>query len=217
VLPALGIDPGEAMATVAVPPHVPFAVDAAVADAVYLVEDAVLSTGTVAAAVTSVDRARLLASVTAVERIGAVDPRPAVNLGALATAAQILGAGQALLDRSTTYATQRMQFGKVIGSFQGVKHQLADVAVGLELARPLLFGAAIALDGPTADRDVSAAKAACTAAAYRAARVALQVHGAIGYTAEYDLSLWLTKVRALTSAWGTQRMHRDRVLAAIRA
>jgi alkylation response protein AidB-like acyl-CoA dehydrogenase len=42
------------------------------------------------------------------------------------------------------------------------------------------------------------------------------VHGAIGYTAEYDLSLWLTKVRALTSAWGTQRQHRDRVLAAIR-
>jgi alkylation response protein AidB-like acyl-CoA dehydrogenase len=63
---------------------------------------------------------------------------------------------------------------------------------------------------------VSAAKVACSDAAYRAARTALQVHGAIGYTAEYDLALWLTKVRALTFAWGTQRMHRDRVWAAIR-
>ena len=56
---------------------------------------------------------------------------------------------------------------------------------------------------------------ACTDAAYRASRVALQVHGAIGYTSEYDLALWLTKIRALTSAWGTQAEHRARVLAAI--
>ena len=100
----------------------------------------------------------------------------------------------------------------MIGSFQAVKHQLADVAVGLDLARPLLFGAALSLS----PRDVSAAKVACGDAAYRAARTALQVHGAIGYTAEYDLALWLTKVRALLSAWGTPRFHRDRVWAAIR-
>jgi len=136
--------------------------------------------------------------------------------GVLATAAQILGAGAALVERATAYAKQRSQFGKPIGSFQAVKHQLADAYVGLELARPLLFGAALALDTPRAARDVSAAKVACTDAAYRAARTALQVHGAIGYTAEYDLALWLTKVRALTSAWGTQRFHRDRVLAAVR-
>jgi alkylation response protein AidB-like acyl-CoA dehydrogenase len=109
-----------------------------------------------------------------------------------------------------------MQFGQPIGSFQAVKHMLADAAVGLELARPLLFGAAIALGTPGAARDVSAAKVACTDAAYRAGRAALQVHGAIGYTAEYDLALWLTKVRALTSAWGTQAFHRARVLEAIR-
>ncbi|MDT4912739.1 MAG: hypothetical protein QOC66_1867, partial [Pseudonocardiales bacterium] len=121
-----------------------------------------------------------------------------------------------LLERSTAYAKQRMQFGKAIGSFQAVKHLLADAAVGLDLARPLLFGAALALDTATAARDVSAAKVACTDAAYRASRAALQVHGAIGYTAEYDLALWLTKVRALASAWGTQRLHRDRVLGAIR-
>ncbi len=82
----------------------------------------------------------------------------------------------------------------------------------MELSRPLLFGAALSLS----PRDVSAAKVACTDAAYRAARVALQVHGAIGYTAEYDLAIELTKVRALVSAWGTQSHHRRRVWEALR-
>jgi alkylation response protein AidB-like acyl-CoA dehydrogenase len=68
------------------------------------------------------------------------------------------------------------------------------------VARPLLFGAALAMGTEHQQRDVSAAKVACTDAAYRAARTALQVHGAIGYTAEYDLALWLTKIRALVSA-----------------
>jgi alkylation response protein AidB-like acyl-CoA dehydrogenase len=217
VLPALlpDADPG-AMATLAMPPHVPFAVDGSVADAVYLVEDGRLSRASVTATAASVDKARLLAEVRATDSLGEVDAAAAFGRGALATAAQILGAGTALLERATAYAKQRVQFGKPIGSFQAVKHQLADAAVGLELARPLMFGAALALDTPTATRDVSAAKVACTDAAYRASRVALQVHGAIGYTAEYDLALWLTKVRALMSAWGTQRVHRDRVLAAIR-
>jgi alkylation response protein AidB-like acyl-CoA dehydrogenase len=148
-----------------------------------------------------------------------IDSGPAFDLGALATAAQVLGAGHALLDRAVGYAKQRSQFGRPIGSFQAVKHHLADAAVALELARPLLFGAALAVrDGlPTRSRDVSAAKVACTDAAYLASRVSLQVHGAIGYTAEYDLALWLTKVRALVSAWGTQRVHRDRIAAALRS
>ncbi len=64
-------------------------------------------------------------------------------------------------------------------------------------------------------RDVSAAKVACGDAATLAARAALQVHGAIGYTAEHDLSLWLTKVRALVPAWGSQAWHRERVMAAL--
>ena len=99
-----------------------------------------------------------------------------------------------------------------------MKHELADALVGLELARPLLFAAALAVAGESSDRtrDVSAAKVACTDAAYRASRVALQVHGAIGYTSEYDLALWLTKIRALRSAWGTQAEHRARVLAALK-
>jgi len=101
------------------------------------------------------------------------------------------------------------------------------VAIGLEFARPLLHAAALSLgDGALgsgalgsgalgeAARDVSAAKVACADAAYLAARAALQVHGAIGYTEEHDLSLWLTKIRALLPTWGTQSDHRARVLKA---
>jgi alkylation response protein AidB-like acyl-CoA dehydrogenase len=115
---------------------------------------------------------------------------------------------------TTDYAKQRKQFGKVIGQFQAIKHHLAEVAVGLEMSRPLLHGAALSVrDGSLdAPHDVSAAKVACGDAAYRAARVALQVHGAIGYTQEHDLSLWLTKVRALVTAWGTISFHRGRVV-----
>jgi alkylation response protein AidB-like acyl-CoA dehydrogenase len=208
---------GEVIATLAAPPHVPLALDAPVADAVYLLDGSILSSASVSTRVRSVDRARLLGELQAADPLGEVGPSAAFEYGVLATAGQLLGLGSALLERATAYANQRKQFGTAIGSFQAVKHQLADVAVALDLARPLLFGAALALDGPTVVRDVSAAKVACTDAAYRAARVALQVHGAIGYTAEFDLSLWLTKVRALTSAWGTQRFHRGRVLEAIRS
>jgi alkylation response protein AidB-like acyl-CoA dehydrogenase len=196
---------------------VPFALDAPLADAVYLLAGGTLHAAEAAASVQSVDRARQLAEVRATEVLAEVtDAAAAFDRGVLATAAQLLGLGSALLERAVAYAKARTQFGKPIGSFQAVKHQLADVAVGLELARPLVFGAALALGGPTASRDVSAAKVASADAAYRAARTALQVHGAIGYTAEYDLALWLTKVRALVSAWGTQRFHRDQVLAALR-
>ena len=63
--------------------------------------------------------------------------------------------------------------------------------------------------------DASAAKVASGYAAYLASRTGLQVHGAIGYTAEFDLSLWLTKIRALVTAWGTPAAHRERLLAEV--
>jgi alkylation response protein AidB-like acyl-CoA dehydrogenase len=66
-------------------------------------------------------------------------------------------------------------------------------------------------------RDVSAAKVAAGDAAYLAARTALQVHGAIGYTQEHDLSLWLLRVRGLMAAWGTPSWHRARVLKVVTA
>jgi alkylation response protein AidB-like acyl-CoA dehydrogenase len=85
---------------------------------------------------------------------------------------------------------------------------MADVFIALEFARPLLYHAGT-------PRDVSAAKVACGDAAYLAARTALQVHGAIGYTEEHDLGIYLTKVRALLGAWGTATHHRDRIMASL--
>ncbi|WP_278255722.1 acyl-CoA dehydrogenase family protein [Nocardioides convexus] len=97
--------------------------------------------------------------------------------------------------------------------------RLADVRIALDFARPLVHGAALASTGSTGERAraVSAAKVACGDAAYLAARTGLQVHGAIGYTREFDLSLWLTKIRALLTAWGTPGFHRDRILTSLRA
>ncbi len=141
----------------------------------------------------------------------------AVELGTLMVSAQLLGAARMLLAMSTEYALQREQFGRRIGEFQAVKHHLADVAVAVEFTRPLVHGAAVALDRRSsyAVRDVSAAKVAAGRTADRAARAALQVHGAIGYTQEHDLSVWLLYVRALVTAWGTASYHRSRVLAAL--
>lgn len=89
------------------------------------------------------------------------------------------------------------------------------------MARPLLWAVALAVaehpdDLAPAVHDVSAARVAVADAAYLAARTALQVHGAIGYTLEHDLGLWLTKTRALQTAWGTQSYHRGRVLDSLR-
>ncbi|MEU6662867.1 acyl-CoA dehydrogenase family protein [Streptomyces sp. NPDC046821] len=132
----------------------------------------------------------------------------AADLATFLTAAQSLGVGLALLHRTVEYTKQRSQFGTVIGSFQAVKHRLADALIGLEFARPLLFGAALSL----APEDIAAAKVAAGEAAYAASRAALQLHGAIGYTEELDLSLWLRKARPLRDAWGTPAACRARVL-----
>ncbi|MGX1884365.1 acyl-CoA dehydrogenase family protein [Streptomyces sp. NPDC055287] len=133
----------------------------------------------------------------------------AADWAAFATAAQALGTGLALLDRTVRYVKQRTQFGTAIGGFQAVKHRLADTLIGLEFARPLLFGAALSMTSG----DTAAAKLAAGEAAYAAARTALQLHGAVGYTEELDLSLWLRKARPLRDAWGTPSECRRRVLA----
>lgn len=197
----------EGIATTALPPHVPFALDADIADEVYVGTSA----ATIGDRVHSIDPTRRLF---AAEGAGEVD-EPAFDLAALATAAQLLGLGERILSDSVEYVKQRRQFGREIGSYQAIKHQLADVRIALDFVRPLVDGAAVAFDAESRSRDVSAAKVAAAVAAYRASRVGLQVHGAIGYTAEFDLSLWLLKVRALVTAWGTPAFHRTRVLEAI--
>ncbi len=199
----------------------PLAASAEVAGLVLYATDGVVGRGSVDATFRSVDPSRSLAEVhrgpVLADGVAGAVAR-ALDFGAQACAAQLLGAGRALLEASVRHARLRVQFGRPVGAFQAVKHRLADVAIGLEFARPLADAAAAALatGEPTAGRDVSAAKVACADAAYRAARAALQVHGAIGYTAEHDLSRFLLQVRALVPAWGTAAEHRARILAELR-
>ena len=202
---------GELIATVAMPPQVPRAVDADMAGLVLLAADDGVSEAADGDCYESVDPSRRLYDVTPTGEAWQADVRRAYEFGALATAAQLVGAAEALRDAAVDYARQRTQFGRVIGSYQAIKHKLADVHIAIELARPLVYGAALSLD----PRDVSAAKAAGSDAALLAARSALQTHGAVGFTQEHDLSLLLLRVQALRSAWGTPELHRRRVLEAL--
>lgn len=212
---ALDRDLGDTVATVAVPPHVPYALDADVADQVWLELEDDIWPANVGTMHQSLDPTRRLFEVDAAVPTTHAEPDHAFDLAVLATAAQLLGAGERILADSVTYVKQRRQFGREIGSYQAIKHRLADVRIALDLARPLIDGAAVSIGADTRARDVSAAKVAAGDAAYLAARVGLQVHGAIGYTTELDLSLWLLKVRALVSAWGTPAFHRSRVLESL--
>ncbi|MDR2279703.1 MAG: acyl-CoA/acyl-ACP dehydrogenase [Gordonia sp. (in: high G+C Gram-positive bacteria)] len=203
-------------ATCALAPVAPRATNPDIATP-YLLADGAVFAASHGELLESVDPTRRVAELTAGDRVGDADTAAAADLGALATAAQFLGLGSAMLDMAADYAKSRKQFGREIGSFQAVKHHLADVAIAVEMARPLVHGAAVGLDGQAPEgtdvaRDIAAAKVAAGEAAYLASRRGLQVLGAIGYTAEHDLSLYLTKTRALMSAWGTPAYHRARIL-----
>ncbi|MGW8971187.1 acyl-CoA dehydrogenase family protein [Streptomyces platensis] len=197
-----------------------YALDADAADAVLVIRgDTVSRTDSHGPVQSSLDPARRLARPldgTVLARGPAVTAAAAhaVEVARLLTAAQSLGLGRALLAATVSYVRQRTQFGSPIGSFQAVKHRLADTLIGLEFAQPLVRAAALALaaGAPSAGREVAAAKVAAGEAGYAAARTALQLHGAIGYTEELDLSLWIRKARPLRDAWGTPAACRARVL-----
>jgi alkylation response protein AidB-like acyl-CoA dehydrogenase len=143
----------------------------------------------------------------------------AFDTACVAVAAQLAGLAQAMLDMSVRYAGQREQFGKPIGTFQAVKHQLADVYVDVAFAVPVVHRAAwsVAHALPSRARDVSHAKHAATIAAERAARTALQVHAGIGYTYEHDLHMWMKRTWTLAAQWGDLAFHRGRVASAVLA
>jgi alkylation response protein AidB-like acyl-CoA dehydrogenase len=131
------------------------------------------------------------------------------NRGAFAAAAVLLGAADRLMSMTCEYALERQQFGRPIGSFQAVKHHLASAYVKLEMARPLTYKAAWSLDDDpdSAALDCSLAKATASEAALGVARVALQVHGAMGYTWEHDIHMWMKRIWVLASSWGDSAEH----------
>ena len=135
----------------------------------------------------------------------------AFDRGVVGTAAQQCGLAQRMLDMTAEYTKERRQFGVPIGSFQAVKHHLANARIAVEFARPLVYRAAATLDPVHA----SMAKHKADEAALLTARAALQCHGAIGYTTEYDLHLYMKRSWALARSMGDGRLHRSRVGAAI--
>lgn len=147
------------------------------------------------------------------EDLGVADWDLALDRAGLFAAAQGLGLAQRSVDLAVTYATDRTQFGKPIGSYQAVKHHLASAQVAIEFARPVVLAAAAQL----ANRDiyarsrVSHAKIVALEAADQAARASIQVHGAMGYSWEVDVHLFLKRTLALTNSWGTPYFHRTRV------
>jgi alkylation response protein AidB-like acyl-CoA dehydrogenase len=136
---------------------------------------------------------------------------------AVGTAAELVGLADRMITIAADYAKERKQFGRAIGSFQAVKHLLAGAQVKLEFARPVTYSAAwsVAHLEPDSSRRASMAKAYASEAATEAARVSLQVHGAIGYTWECDLHMFLKRAWALAPAWGDAAEHRSRVLSSV--
>ena len=197
-------------------------VGATVADAIVHRDGAGLQAITTwqASPATSIDQSRRLSELEAITESTALDGADAAlayDRAVLGTAAQAIGVARRLLDSTVEYVAQRHQFGKPVGSYQAVKHQLADVKIAVDFAAPLVYRAAWSVARPAQHdalvraRDVSMAKAQASDAVDLAARKALQCHGAIGYTFEYDLQLWLKRGWALAAAYGDARQHRDRV------
>lgn len=137
----------------------------------------------------------------------------AFDRAALGAAATLLGLSERMIGMTVGYVSERQQFGVPVGSFQAVKHQLADASLGIVFASPLVSRAANSLSHRLAEapQHVSMAKAKASAAARRAADVSLQCHGAIGYTVEYDLHLFMKRAWALSSRYGDAEFHRRRL------
>ena len=136
---------------------------------------------------------------------------------AVGAAAQLVGLARGMLQRAVDYVKARQQFGKPVGSFQAVKHHLADALVAVDMAAPTVYRAAYSLAhrDPERGAHASMAKALASDAATLVARKALQCHGAIGYAFENDLQLWMKRAWALSAAWGDAAWHRERVGRAI--
>ncbi len=171
----------------------------------------------------SVDGSRRLARVSwtpsAATRMsgGPEAAQQARDRAALAAAAELIGLSDRMLELTVGYVKERKQFGVAIGSFQAIKHHLADATLALEFAKPVVWRAAssLATGDPDASLHASMAKAAASDAAQVVSDVSLQCHGAIGYTVEYDLHLSMKRAWALIRRSGDARYHRRRVAAAV--
>jgi alkylation response protein AidB-like acyl-CoA dehydrogenase len=222
-LPAIAS--GAAVATVALPGH-PLVAAAADADLLLVAAPdglhAVERGRWASVAQPAFDRSRRLATVSADTGPDTLLPgtgpvRRLLDRAAVANAALLLGVASHLVGSTVGHVGQRHQFGRPVGSFQAVKHRLANAHVAVEMARPAVHVAAhlLAVGDPDASTAAAVAAVAASDAGRSANEHALQCHGGIGFTREHDLHLWLTRGKALELACGTPAAHRARLAAAL--
>ncbi len=137
----------------------------------------------------------------------------ALQLATVVQSAEVVGAGEALLERTVQYAKERVQFGRPIGSFQALKHRMADMLIELEGARAATRYAALALADNREDCD----EAVAVAGSYVREAIAhlcgesLQLHGGVGFTWEHDTHLYLRRVKSEQALYGEPWWHRERL------
>jgi alkylation response protein AidB-like acyl-CoA dehydrogenase len=188
-----------------------------VPNGLYLVE--VTAPGVHRAPVTSLDMTRQVCDISldgapgrqiAVGADAAAAVEAGLVAGAVALAAEQLGLAQRCLDMTVAYAKERRQFARQIGSFQGLKHRLADLWAAIAQARAAsrYAAACLASDDPDTPVAVALAKSACCDAAVTAAQECVQMHGGIGFTWEHPAHLYLKRAKAASLAFGTPGAHR---------
>lgn len=171
----------------------------------------------------TVDGSRAAASLDGPARGGILltdDPaavEAAWQRGVLGSAALLTGLARRMLDMTVAYVKQREQYGVPVGSFQAIKHALASALLAVEFARPMVAAAGWyqATGEAGAAAQTSAAKVLASDAARLVARTAIQCHGALGYTTEYDLHLFAKRAWALAPSWGDPAWHRARLADAL--
>jgi alkylation response protein AidB-like acyl-CoA dehydrogenase len=176
------------------------------------------------APVSAMDRTRELGLLTfeatpALRLGGEEDARLVLDRAATLSSAEMLGAADRVLAMTVEYAKDRVQFGKPIGSFQAVKHMLADALVDVEGMRSTVYYAAWCAAADDSERSLAAsmAKAWCSDASRRVMGVGLQVHGGIGFTWEHDMHLFVKRAQLDQVSYGDASFHRDRIATMLRA
>jgi alkylation response protein AidB-like acyl-CoA dehydrogenase len=159
-----------------------------------------------------VDRAARIGSASVLARI--------IDRAAIALAAEALGGAERCLEMATDYAKTRVQFDRPIGSFQAIKHRLADMLVAVETARSAVYWAACVAAADD-DRELptaaALAKSYATEAFFRCAAECLQIHGGIGFTWEHEAHLFLKRARGSLSLLGSPAGDRERIAATLGA
>jgi alkylation response protein AidB-like acyl-CoA dehydrogenase len=136
---------------------------------------------------------------------------------AVCASAEMLGAARRCLDISVDYAKVREQFGQPIGSFQAIRHKCAEMLLGVESAHSTVYYAAWALNAGAEDAAVAASicKSYVSEAARKVCGEAIQAHGGIGFTWEYDLHLYFKRAKALEVLFGDAEYHRELIVRSV--